>query len=725
MKYQTFAKTARMNLNGGGMGAGTSAGEESRRLEAQAQLHEAEARRAREEAGRFAAAAVAERSLAKKLSPLIAYGFHLLTDRQWPGSRNGQLDLIVVGPSGVWIVDSKHWRDFFVAGGHIWRDQADESETILRLQDVANDAELAFSEVGLAPGEIHALVVMHGHKGYIGNVGPVEVVGALDVHKHLVALKRRLSTQEVELVLKVAMEYFPPYVGPQTPPTKVLVSEPALEEIDELELSDDALITEEEVQEILSKADLEAPIEEWMTFLHPFQASLVRKSFNGPSRVAGPAGTGKTVVALHRAAYLARLHPNRKILFTTFVKTLPMVMAGLFKRLAPTLFDRVEFTSVHSLAARILRERGVKFRVDSRQASELMRQAWIELEPAQQLRLIKRATANKQKSDVSYWQEEVESVIKGRGFVNLEQYLACSRPGRLVRLNVDDRSAVWSLYVKYQNKLRSAGIGDFQDQVLLAEKALSQEPLNTYAAVIIDEAQDLTLAMVRMLYSLVGETRDGITFIGDGRQRVYPGGFVLSEADISLSGRGVSLENNYRNTAEIQAFASSILESATFDDFDDSFQAVRITKGSEPENSEQLRKSKQRHGPVPEILRFGSRTEHDKALIDRITKAISASNPSAGDIGILCNTNAEVDRLSKLLDSSGIPSINLLEYAGEQAKKVKVGTIKRAKGLEFKFVLLPWLIPSTDSRRSHSELEAQELYVAVTRARDQLWLGYC
>ncbi|HUG51000.1 MAG TPA: NERD domain-containing protein, partial [Terrimesophilobacter sp.] len=307
------------------MSAGASAAQQAQRMSALAASHLVEAERANAASGRFAAAAIAERRLATRLSPLTAHGYYLLPDRQWPGSKNAQLDLVIVGPSGVWIVDSKHWNDFSVAAGHIYRDQADVTDDVLRLADVANAAEEAFAGIGLAPGEVRTLLVMVGRKGRLGEVGPVEVVGEEDVHRHLAKRGKRLTTSQVERVLAVAMRYFPAYVGAQAEVAMPIVAEPVLAELPDTLLEDGALLSEAEVREVLTAADLAAPVEDWMTFLHPTQAALVRRSFNGPARIRGDAGTGKTVVGLHRAAYLARVHPHGTVLFTTFVKTLPAV----------------------------------------------------------------------------------------------------------------------------------------------------------------------------------------------------------------------------------------------------------------------------------------------------------------------------------------------------------------------------------------------------------------
>jgi len=684
--------------------AGASAAQQAVRLSAVARSHQLEAQRAADEAGRYAAAAIAERKLATRLTPLTAHGYYLLPDRQWPGSKNAQLDLIVVGPSGLWIVDSKHWNEFAVSAGHLFRDQADVTDDVMRLADVANAAEAAFVEVGLAPAEIRVVLAMDGRKGKFGDVGPIEVVGAEDIHLHMSKRGNRLSAGEVEQVLTVAMQYFPRYVGAQREPAAVIVPEPILGEVSD----DTPLLTEDEVRHALTEAELAAPIEDWMTFLHPEQAALVRRTFNGPARIRGSAGTGKTVVGLHRAAYLARVHPQGKILVTTFVKTLPAVLGSLLKRMAPDVADRVEFVSVHALAFRLARERGVRLNLDGRKANDLLKRAWAQLDPEHKKRLGQRAGGA-----LDYWKEEVESVIKGRGLSSFEEYAECKRPGRMVRLNMEDRRAVWALFQAYESSLRASGIHDFHDAVLLAEAAFRQSPTRLYEAIIIDEAQDLSLAMVRMLHALVGDTADSFTLIGDGQQNVYPGGYVLSEAGISLAGRGVVLGRNYRNTVEVQEFAAQLIGESTYVDMDDG----TITALAEAETDGPIR-----HGDAPVVAKFSSKAEHDAGMVAALRGLIAQS--AVGDVAILCNTTWEADSAMRLLTAVGIPSINLLKYVGVPVDAVKVGTIKRAKGLEFKVVMLPWT--PTSSRGLDEERAARDLrerYVAATRARDALWVG--
>lgn len=700
------------------MSAGTSAAQQAQRMSALAKSHQLEAERARAESGRFAAAAIAERQLANRLSPLTAHGYYLLADRKWPGSKNAQLDLIVVGPSGVWIIDSKHWKNFTVAAGAMFRDQADVTDEVLRLADVAYDAEDVFTSIGLAPGEVRPILVMHGHKGRLGEIGSIEVVGEADIHKHLMSRGTRLTTNQVEKVLTVAMRYFPAYIGAQAAAPDLTIAEPILTERANPVLDDGALLTEQEVFDALTEAELAAPVEDWMTFLHPSQAALVRRTFNGPARIRGGAGTGKTVVGLHRAAYLARAHPQGRILFTTFVRTLPAVMENLLKRMAPDAVGRVEFVHVHGFAMNLLRARGIRTKIESRRAGHILDQAWHSLATEQRDRLIRQRPSE-------YWKEEVGSVIKGRGFTTFEQYADCARPGRTLGLNVDDRRAVWALYQGYDSLLRAEGISDFHDLVLLAESSLRKAPLTEYAAVIVDEAQDLSLAMIRMLHSLVGDGPDAFTLIGDGQQSIYPGGYVLSEAGISLAGRGVVMDRNYRNTAEIQEFAANLIADNTYTDIDDS-QVATVEDPRHDRSNAGTPSYDLRRGSDPEQTHFATRDAHNSALVARIQRAAASGVMGLGDIAILCDTNGQVATVEALLAKANIATINLSEYTGLASDTVKVGTIKRAKGLEFKLVMLPWTAYAhshTDDERRARNL--RERYVAATRARDALWVGSC
>ena len=684
------------------MVAGASAGYESRRQTALAEDHERAAHEAREMAARYNIASITEKSVARRLAPLSAMGYTLLPDRGWPGSRRAQIDLVLIGPGGLFIVDTKAWADVSIHNGRIYRGQDDCTEDLAGIADLAYGTEEVMADIGLPGGEVRAVAVLAGKKGVNGSVGTVDVVGEHDILSYVASRGQRLTATQVNLVLQMTLTYFPVVGAPA--PVNAEVREPVLP-AEQQYFTPDQLASDAEVGEALMAGIFAAPIEDWMSFLHPHQARVVRREYNGPSRIRGAAGTGKTVVGLHRAAYLARSLPGT-VLVTTYVNTLPAVLASLMQRMAPEIAHRVEFVGTHAFAKRLLDERGIAYHLDPAAANLEFEAAWREVGMPGALSMID--------GNSRYWKEEIDSVIKGRGILQFEVYADLARTGRRRRLSVDQRRAMWSLYVAYQNRLVARGIHDFADIVLLAEASLRAQPSTKYSAVIVDEAQDLSCSMIRMLHHLVGNRTDGLTLIGDGQQTIYPGGFTLGEAGISLAGRGVVMDTNYRNTAEILGYAASLISGDEFADIEgllESGDAVSVLRA----------------GAAPLFTRFTSRPAHDAALVAHI----QSLGTSLGDIAVLAVDKYALASIALSLSSAGIPFIELTEYDGTPVNAVKVGTVKRAKGLEFKQVLLAQVrdslmmgeVPTEGAALERYELNRRELYVAMTRARDGLWVG--
>lgn len=678
--------------------AGQSAGYEARRLRAIGDEHARLAVQAHEMAERWMIGHNTERQVAGSLASLSAAGYTFLHDRGWPGSKHANIDHVLVGPGGLFIVDTKSWAEVEIAGGRIFRGQADVTDDVNRLADVAYGAELALAQYGLAPGEVRAVVVLANSAMAATEVGTVTVVGEKHAAKHINSRGMRLTPVQVDIVLSVVMQHFPVLGQPSRVFDASIPNPPVAES--EIE----PLVTVDEVADVLLAGLMAAPIEEWMSFLHPDQARLVLRNFSGPSRIRGAAGTGKTVVGLHRAAYLARSTPGT-VLVTSFVKTLPNVLSNLLIRLAPETSGKVKFAGVHAFALALLKERGILLNLNSPEAEIAFNSAWQKHGLGT---VLERADPNK-----LYWRDEVSKVIKGRGLTTFEHYAGLARTGRRRGLGVDQRRAVWQLFMAYEQGLRKHGIHDFDDVILMAEASLRATPLHDYSAVIIDEAQDLTCAMVRMLHLLVGDAADGLTLIGDGQQSIYPGGFTLAEAGISVAGRGVVMTTNYRNTREIVEFARSQVAGDEFADIEGLLQeGDRVTDIP-------------RSGSLPITTVFPSRSAHDHALVEWIR---GLDTPLA-DIGVLSLNTYGVRDSTAALVSAGIPFINLEDYTGMPVQAVKVGTVKRAKGLEFKQVVLarvpPTLLAVATEGDEARSLQRREMYVAMTRARDGLWVGGC
>jgi AAA domain/UvrD-like helicase C-terminal domain/Nuclease-related domain len=701
------------------MTAASSADVDSRREMLLAEKSERAAALARRAAARYRVPPHVERDVMTALKPLVDIGYHLLPNRGWPGNRNAQVDLIVVGPSGLYIVDTKSWSDVTIENGRIYRQDTDVTDDLASLADLAYATEAAMADIGLAPGEVHALVILAGNSNIHARIGTVEMIGETGAASYILQRGIRFTESQFRRVLAASLDYFPVVTAPMQ---RTISAQHAEDQpIDPAHVAGD-LATQDAVPTITSAQLMsqvaavvkQPPLEEWMAFLDPEQARLVRRSFNGPSRIRGAVGTGKTVVGLHRAAYLARTQPGI-VLVTSFVSTLPTAQAALMKRLAPDIRERIEFVGTQSFAKRLLSDRGVRTNLQPAIADSEFEIVWRTIgSPGALGRLEPNST---------YWEDEIDHVIKGRGITTFDEYAAIERRGRLRGLSGEQRQAMWDLFTAYQARMLARGAHDEADIILLAEQSLRDEPLDRYAAVIVDEAQDLSAAMVRMLHHLVGNKTDGLTLIGDYKQSIYPGGFTLGEVGVSLAGRGVVLGTNYRNTAEILRFAESLVSGHDFIDLE----------GARKSSTDDV--DVPRSGPAPLLVRFSNRAAHDIEIPRRVRALVADDGIEYGDIGILALTTFGVRAAIASLKKANVPVLELTHYDGRPINAVKVGTIKRAKGLEFKQVLLvqvpanllpgehDLVAPEEGAAAEHTELQKRELYVAMTRARDGLWVG--
>ena len=459
---------------------------------------------------------------------------------------------------------------------------------------------------------------------------------------------------------------------------------------------------------------LDKPIEDWMVYVHPEQLALTHRTFDGPAMIHGPSGTGKTVVALHRAAYLARA--GKKVLFTSFLSSLPPIQGELFSRLAPASADSVIFQHVQSLARELLSSSGVLVRAKPKLAAAAFDKALSAvsvLEPTLKRRIPRR-----------YLVEEIDSVIKPRFISSVDAYVALERVGRPSTIDSADRRLIWNLYETYESELAKAGAADYNDVLAAALELLNEgnhQP--DFDCVIVDEAQDLSVLELRFLHALVGDRPDGLLLVGDGQQSLYAGGMRLEEAGISVEGRSVLLSTNYRNTEEIIASAFPLVATLPFED------------GTDPSSDGARDFTAIRKGQPPLLEGFRTTEAHDEFVVGELTKLLERSPGHVGDIAILVSTNRLVRQYIELLAESGFEATDLRNYDGRTLNKIKIGTYQRSKGLDFKNVFLPRLddaslvTPYLDHDVTSGERWAmlrREIFVAMGRARDTLtstWVG--
>ncbi len=470
------------------------------------------------------------------------------------------------------------------------------------------------------------------------------------------------------------------------------------------------------------------PIEDWMIFLHPDQRSTATRRYQGPARVRGPAGTGKTVVGLHRAAHLAARsraaeaagpasdsEPTLPVLVTTYISSLPPVFEELYGRMPGTQSGEVEFLNVDKLARQVCKEAEERAYVNSRKVDTAYEQAFKQVVlPGTPLHGLTSR----------YLQDEITKMIKGRAIESLEDYLGMERTGRRMRLGRLQRTQVWELMECWDAEMDRHGTMDFCDVILRALWVARESTRPRYSAVIVDEAQDLTMAGLQFLRALVNapdhdvDRPDGLFILGDGAQRIYPGGFTLRQAGVEVRGRTTVLTENYRNTGEIISAALAVAGDHRVEDLSEEFQ-----RGDETITTS-------RQGPRP--LRIEAQGwDNQAAAIAQCIQDFIAEDTSLGHGGmaVLVSSNNAANGFRNRLEQLELAVQPLENYDGQPNDKVKVGTYHRAKGLEFKVVFLPQLgrFPP-DPRKGQGEEEAAEdydlhmsqLFVAMTRARDRL-----
>ena len=478
-----------------------------------------------------------------------------------------------------------------------------------------------------------------------------------------------------------------------------------------------SLLTAEEFERLMA-----APIEEWMIFLHPDQRTLAERRFSGPARVRGAAGTGKTVVALHRAAVLANrykadAHGERPpVLFTTYIKTLPPLLEDLYGRLPSRVEGGVHFVNVDRLASELCKRAGQPPRRDRKAADKAFNSAF---------RAVVRPNTPLHGVAGRYLREELQAVLKGRGVDSLAEYLYMERTGRRTRFTAPMREQAWTLLEVWDKLLSEADVEDFADVARRARDfARGREPM--YRAAVIDEAQDLSLVRFQLVQALVSD-RDGnmpadaLLIVGDGAQKIYPGGFTLAQAGLDVRGNSAVLRVNYRNTQEIMAAAMAAAGAEPVNDLGDEFlrgeaETAPILTGNKP--------------------LLACRGEVD-AQIDYVAEQARLlcenSTLDFGDIAVLVATGNLEGRVIYRLRRSGVRAVSLLQLKGSPSSCLKVGTFHRSKGLDFKVVFLldisagafPTARGARQTVEEHEEqraLEISQLFVAMTRARDRLFI---
>lgn len=463
-----------------------------------------------------------------------------------------------------------------------------------------------------------------------------------------------------------------------------------------------------------------ANFEEWQLFLHPDQIPLVKRQYAGEARIRGGAGTGKTVVALHRAAELGRRFPGEKVLFTTFSRSLTNQQQTLFKRM-PDAPDNVDFLNIDRIVWNLA---GDDLKVVSKTENDAaFDRAYQSVVPGSCI----------EHCGPDYLREEIEYIIKGRG-ASREEYLDTDRFerfGRRLRFRRAERECCWRLMETWIRETPD-GKADFPTLRVLARDKAWELDQPTYRAAIVDEAQDMTLTSMQLTRALVaGKPEnlvppDGLLILDDAAQHIYTGGYRLKWANIEVTGRSQTVQINYRNTGQIVKTAAAVRGDTLLAKEDNDQGAVVPATFARKDGSAPVFIRVQPMGESPVIAKEIRQLRQNERL------PLEA-------IGVLMHHNEDVRKLAKFLEANNIPCALLsASRHGTLGEGVRVGTFDRSKGLEFQVVFIPRLgvsiFPGIDDSEQIEEasagdiaaetrqLQLDRLYVGMTRATDRLYL---
>jgi superfamily I DNA/RNA helicase len=453
---------------------------------------------------------------------------------------------------------------------------------------------------------------------------------------------------------------------------------------------------------------LDYPWEKWAVFLHPAQRSLVERGYSGPARVAGSAGTGKTIVALHRAVFLTRANPDARVLLTTFSDALSNALRtkllGLISN-QPRLGERLEVHSMNAIGRRLYEVNFGRPQIASRETMrELLRET--------------AGAVEGNKFSLHFLLTEWEQVVDAWQLDSWEAYRDVVRLGRKTRLQEAQRVVLWSVFERVRGHLRARSLMTWSDVFSRVASKLRESAQPPFEFAVVDEAQDVSVQQLRFLAALGAGRPNSLFFAGDLGQRIFQQPFSWKALGVDVRGRSSTLRINYRTSHQIRKQADRLL-GPEVSDVDGNKEDRRGTTSTF-------------NGPQPDVMVLETPGEEIKSvsqwLAERTKEAVVPH-----EIGVFVRSAAELERARAAVDGAKLPYKVLDDHVETTTGRVSISTMHLAKGLEFRTVVVmacdDEVIPLQERIETVADdadleevynTERHLLYVACTRARDHL-----
>ncbi|MFC3451382.1 UvrD-helicase domain-containing protein [Amycolatopsis speibonae] len=464
---------------------------------------------------------------------------------------------------------------------------------------------------------------------------------------------------------------------------------------------------------------LEKPFAAWRVFLHPSQRRVAyRVSYNGSAQVTGGPGTGKTVVALHRVKHLLSKAPHTRVLLTTFTNALARALRDNLTLLLDDegQLARVQVTTVDAYANRVVRDLSGRSLSPITDADE--RQIWRRLGRLLDLPWTEQFLA-----------QEFRHVVLAQRVTSRKEYLQADRRGRGAALRAPQREQLWQAMEAFSAELRAAGTTTHLQICADAAELLGASDLKAHGFdhVVVDEAQDLHPAQWRVLRAAVTAGPDDLFITGDPHQRIYDSRVSLRALGISVTGRSSRLRINYRSTAEILTWSTSVIDGSAVEDLNGD------------DNDSLIGYRSLLHGRRPDKSGYPDEQAEITALVACVRGWIG-QGVEPNEIAVSARFNIFLDKVHDRLKADGIPTVRIRDHPGANVDGVRLASMHAMKGLEFRCVAVvgvtakavPFareITPLEVDRQQHESDILKErclLFVACTRAREALsvsWSG--
>jgi superfamily I DNA/RNA helicase/mRNA-degrading endonuclease RelE of RelBE toxin-antitoxin system len=453
---------------------------------------------------------------------------------------------------------------------------------------------------------------------------------------------------------------------------------------------------------------LEFPWDRWTIFLHPEQRQWVERNYTGPVRISGSAGTGKTIVALHRAAHLARTNPEARILLSTFSDTLANALQNRLRRLLgnePRLAERVDVYSLNAIGNRLYKAHIGQPAIAGRErVRELIEEA-------------ARATQG-HRFELRFLLTEWDQVVDAWQLDTWDAYRDVARLGRKTRLSEAQRRVLWSIFESVRANLKANHLVTQAELFTALGAAISKQGKALFEFAVVDEAQDLSVAHLRFFAALGKGRPDALFFAGDLGQRIFQQPFSWKALGVDVRGRSRTLRINYRTSHQIRRQADRLLGRSLNDvdgNAEDRSDTISVFNGADP------------------MIQSLMTQEEETRSVGRWIAERSEVGVLPHEIGVFVRSGAELGRARAAVKEAGLAARVLDDHVEITSGHVSIGTMHLAKGLEFRAVAVMACDDEVIPLQSRIEAAAEDsdleevynterhlLYVACTRARDYL-----